>query len=126
MAKKKTINKSAAIRSYMAKNPSAGPKAVQEALAKKGITITESLVSHVKYASSSRKSKTVKKKMPLKKKAPKRRSTKKRTADRRPLDDIKHAGSLMMEAVELVTKAGATEAKHLINLAADMVKKIRE
>ena len=30
----------------------------------------------------------------------------------------------MMEAVELVTKAGATEAKHLINLAADMVKKI--
>ena len=126
MAKKKTVNKSAAIRSYIAKNPSAGPKAVQGALDKKGITVTESLVSQVKYASSSRKSKAVKKKMSLKKKARKRRSTKKRTADRRPLDDIKHAGSLMMEAVELVTKAGATEAKHLINLAADMVKKIRE
>ena len=102
------------------------PIIMERALDKKGITVTESLVSQVKYASSSRKFKTGKKKMPLKKKARKRRSTKKKTADRRPLDDIKHAGSLMMEAVELVTKAGATEAKHLINLAADMVKKIRE
>ena len=43
-----------------------------------------------------------------------------------PLDDLKQASDLMLQAVELVLKAGAKEAKQLINMAEGMVEKISE
>ncbi len=48
MAKRK-INKSQAVLAYMADNPDAKPKAVAEALATKGITVTPGAVSTIKF-----------------------------------------------------------------------------
>ncbi len=64
MAKKKKagINKSQAIRNHLAKQPDDGPKTVVAALGKKKITVTESLVSHVKYALAGKKKRRRKKK----------------------------------------------------------------
>ena len=64
MAKKKKagVNKSQAIRDHLAKQPDDGPKTVVAALGKKKITVTESLVSHVKYALAGKKKRRRKKK----------------------------------------------------------------
>ena len=52
MAKKRTgIVKSKEIRDYLEENPSATPKQIVEALAQKGIQVTHSLASNVKYTS---------------------------------------------------------------------------
>ena len=131
MAKKKASNKSDAVRKYVAANPSAGPTAVQEAMAKKGIEVSTALVSKIRAESGStrpRKSakRSAKKTAKKAKRAGRAASANGRPAEETPLDDLKHAGNLMMEAVELVMKAGAAEAKQLVNLAADMVKKIRD
>ena len=48
MAKRK-VNKSAAIRDYLASNPSATPSTIIEDLKKKGLKVGASLVSQVKY-----------------------------------------------------------------------------
>ena len=52
MAKRKTaaVSKSAAIREYISANPSAGPTAIYDALAKQGIKVSKGLVSVVKYS----------------------------------------------------------------------------
>ncbi len=127
MAKKKSVNKSATIRKYMAKHRKAGPKEVQAALAKKGIDVSEGLISNVKYAVVANQKKTTSKKPALRKKkvAKKRKAVRKRATRTKPLEDVKQASELMFHAVELVMKAGAKEAKQLVNMAADMVKKIR-
>src|SRR5690348_414154 len=46
--KKRTINKSAAVRDHLAKNPAAGPTEVAAALTKQGVKITPAYVSTVK------------------------------------------------------------------------------
>ena len=127
MAKKKSVNKSATIRNYLAKHRKAGPKEVQAALAKKGIDVSEGLISNVKYVVVANKKKTTSKKPALRKKkvAKKRKAVRKRATRTKPLEDVKQASELMFHAVELVMKAGAKEAKQLVNMAADMVKKIR-
>jgi hypothetical protein len=52
MAKRRPkLNKSQAIRDYLATNPSATPSVIQEALAKKGVKVGYSLISQVKYKS---------------------------------------------------------------------------
>jgi hypothetical protein len=69
MAKKRAAresSKSQAVRDYLAKNPDAGPKQVVEDLAAKGIKVSRSLASVVKYKSR-----------------PKRKATKKRKVRRR-------------------------------------------
>ena len=48
MAKRK-INKSEAVREYLAENPEAKPKAISEALAAKGIKVTPGAVSTIKF-----------------------------------------------------------------------------
>jgi hypothetical protein len=47
--RRRKINKSQAIRDYLATNPSATPSAIKEALAEKGIKVGASLISQVKY-----------------------------------------------------------------------------
>ena len=126
MAKKKSVNKSAAIRAYLAKSKNARPKQVKAALAKKGIQVSEALVSNVKSAMASGNKGPAKKKTTKKKVGGKRTTTRKKADTTNPLDDVKHAGDLMFQAVELVMKAGAKEAKQLVTMAADMVKKIRD
>ena len=127
MAKKKSVNKSATIRKYLSKHRKAGPKEVQAALAKKGIDVSEGLISNVKYDRAGNQKKTTSKKPALRKKkvAKKRKAVRKRATRTKPLEDVKQASELMIHAVELVMKAGAKEAKQLVNMAADMVKKIR-
>lgn len=61
MAKKaqsgKKVNKSAAVREYLAANPDAGPNAIREALKAKGILISTSLASVIKYGGNKKKRK---------------------------------------------------------------------
>lgn len=49
-ATKPKLNRSQAVRDYLAQNPTAGPAAIRAALRLKGILITTSLASAVKYA----------------------------------------------------------------------------
>ena len=68
MAKKKaksSINKSQAIRDYLAKKPKAAPKEVIAALKENGVEVSVGLVSNVKY-SKKRPKKAVKKKVSVK------------------------------------------------------------
>ena len=124
MAKKKTakknkaVNKSQAIRDYLKTDKNAGPKEVQSALAKKGIKVTDALVSNVK--SNAKK----KKKKKAARKNVKVRGSKK-SAKHTPLQDVRQAGDLLLQAVELVAKAGAKEAQQLVIAASEVVKKIR-
>lgn len=55
MAKRRKVNKSQAIRDYLAVDPTATPKVIKEALQAKRIVVTDSLVSLVKYKSGSRR-----------------------------------------------------------------------
>ena len=111
-AKKKPASKSQAIRDYLNTHKNAGPKEIQAALAKKGIKVTDAMVSNVK---SNAKKKTAAKK------ATSQAVTK--PAEHTPLQDMKEAGSLMLKAVELVISAGTAEAKQLISTASEIVKK---
>lgn len=54
---KKAGSKSQAIREYLDKKPTAGPKEVIAALKQKNIEVTVGLVSNVKYASKNKKAK---------------------------------------------------------------------
>ena len=128
--KKKAVNKSAEIRKYLARHPSAGPKSIQSALAAKGIQVSQALVSHVKYSAKAGKAssnaKRAKKATTRKSKgAKKRKGTKRRSTRTRPSDDLKQAGDLMRQAVDLVISAGAKEAKQLVSVAEEMVRTIR-
>jgi arginine repressor len=113
-AKKKPVSNSQAIRDYLKTHKNAGPKEIQAALAKKGIKVTAALVSNVK-SNAKKKSAGTQAKVRVTKKA----------ADRTPLQDVKEAGDLLMQAVELVVKAGAKEAQQLVSTASEVVKKIR-
>jgi hypothetical protein len=53
MAKRRRkLNKSQAIRDYLATNPTATPTVIKQALAKKGISVGDSLISQIKYRPS--------------------------------------------------------------------------
>ena len=47
--KKRTVNKSEAVRDFMNSNPDAKPKEIAEALSKKGIKVTPQAVSTIKF-----------------------------------------------------------------------------
>ena len=112
--KKNGVNRSEAIRNYVRVHTNAGPTEVKKELAKKGVTVSTALVSNVK-ARMSDDGGTAKKG---------RRS---KTAEaNKPLDDVRHAGDLMFQAVQLVLTAGAREAKHLVGRAEEMVNAVRE
>jgi hypothetical protein len=52
--KSKPASKSALIRLFLSDNPKAGPKEIKEVLAAKGIEVTDSLISQVKYSKKRR------------------------------------------------------------------------
>lgn len=119
--KKRSTNKSQVVRDYIAKHPNAGPTEVANALAKKGTKVAPSLVSRIKSGASPKRKKRVKKKKKARKVGRVRRIT-----EPTVVEDMKQAGDLMLKAVELVVAAGAKEAKHLVSLAEDMVKKVSD
>ena len=122
MAKKKAtrkrsgrkVNKSEAIRDYIAKHPSAGPTEVSTALKKKGIAVTPAYVSGVKNSQKSNASK--------KRRAPSRKKRK----DTSPVEDVVQAGQLLYQAVDLVMRAGAKEAKAMVEMAGKMVERMSD
>ncbi len=123
MAKKKAatrkkttrkVNKSAAIRKFLADHPDVGPTEAAARLTKQGIAVTASYVSGIK---TSQKSKSAKKK---------RRTTKKQTQGTSPVQDVMQAGQLLYQAVDLVMKAGAKEAKTLVDMAGKMVDRMSD
>ena len=126
MAKKKSVSKSAAIRAYLTKSRAARPKEVKAALAKKGVEVSEAMVSKVMHNTATGKKRTAKNKPEKKKVSRKRKVARDNAVSTEPLEDVMHAGDLMFQAVELVMKAGEKEAKRLVNMAADMVKRIRD
>lgn len=109
MAKKKTsVNKSQAIRDFMAANPDAAPKDVEAALAKEGIKVTAALVSTVKTNAKA-------------KGKPKKAATKKKTAAKKPPASDKIALSALFEAKKLAQRLGGIDAaKQAINALAQL------
>jgi hypothetical protein len=58
MAKRpRRINKSQALRDYLARSPTATPSQIKQALAAKGIVVGDSLISQIKYRPPKSKSK---------------------------------------------------------------------
>jgi len=131
MAKKKTtkkaINKSEEIRKYLARNPTAGPKQVQTALAEKGIEVSSGLVGRVKNSNTKQKkaSTNAKRKQPVGTNTAKKMNNRSKEAEPRTRDELRQAGDLMRQAMDLVIKAGAKEAKQLVHLAEGMVRTMR-
>jgi hypothetical protein len=112
-AKKREVNKTAAVKEYLAKHPTAGPSEVSDALKKQDIDVTPAYVSTIK---SSLKSQG--------KAKPKsgRGAAKGTTAS----EDMKHAGELVFQALDLVMKAGYKEASALVEMAGKMVERVNE
>ena len=123
MAKKKVVkktgkSKSQAIRDQLSKTPDASANEIAAAASKaSGLDISPGLVYSVKRSQGGKKKRRKKKKVATKRAAPKQTS---------PVEDVKHAGELLFEAVELVMKAGYNEAKSLVEMAGKMVDRIRE
>ena len=109
MAKKKTgVNKSQAIRDFMAANPDAAPKDVEAALAKEGIKVTAALVSTVK---SNAKAKG----------KPKKAAAKKKVAATKPAASDEISLSALLGAKKLAQQLGGVEAaKKAINALAQL------
>ena len=57
MAKKRKVNKSQAVRDFMAANPAAAPKEVSETLTKQGVAVSPNYVSTVKGQMNAKKGK---------------------------------------------------------------------
>jgi len=125
MAKKKTakkkstrkggVNKTAEVKQYFSEHPNAKPAEVSEELGKRGIEVSANYVSNIKsksgLSSNGRKRKRAKKK-----------AAKQTTARQ----DMGQAGGAMMQAVELVMKAGVKEAKQLVDSAGKVVDRVRK
>jgi hypothetical protein len=114
--RKRRVNKSALIREYMTNHPEMGPTAISEELAKQKIRASPAYVSDIKA-----KMKTGA--------APGKPGRKKKTgaaSDSSPSQDMAQAGSLMLNAIDLVMKAGYKEARSMIDMANKMVDRVRE
>jgi len=119
MAKRKAsgrsgVNKSQAIKDYLASHPDAAPKAAAEDLKQQGVSVTPGYVS------------TIKSQQKTKSKTKTGRRRKAASKDTSPVEDVKHAGELMFQAVDLVMKAGFKEAKSMVEMAGKMVDRIRD
>lgn len=129
MAKKKTTkkapSKSQAVRDQLKKTPNAPASEIAAAASKaSGLTITTSTVYNVKSAEGGATKKTNKKKAA--KKTAKKTGSKAAPKQTSPAEDVKHAGELLFQAVELVMKAGYNEAKSMVEIAGKMVDRITD
>lgn len=127
MAKKKTtrkkttakkVNKAQAIKDYLVAHPKALPADVAAELTKQGVPVTANYVSNIK----STKKKSTKKRATTKKKT----ATKKTAEEATPFENVKEAGSLMYQALDLVLKAGVKEARSMVDMADKMISRISD
>lgn|GEM_PF-2623740 len=139
MAKKKTakaapktktkLSKTDAIRAELKASKNGSPSEIADKLNKQGIKVTAQYVSTIKANDKRRSESGAPKRKPGR---PAGSTNKKSTAkasvaaNSMPIDDLKQASELMLQAVELVLKAGAKEARQLINMAEGMVEKISD
>jgi len=110
MAKKKArVNKSQAIRDFLAANPDAAPKDVEVALAKEGIKVSSALICTVK-------SKVKAKGKPKKAATKKKTAAKKKVATTKPPASDEISLSALLGAKKLAQQLGGVEAaKKAIN-----------
>ena len=109
-AKKSSVNKSQAIRDYMAEHTGEGPTAVAEALTKSGIKVSAKFVSVVK-----------RKKKPRRRGGAARKAAKRATA-RRGRDGDAVSISVLMQAKRLAKQMGGVdEAKSALDALAKLV-----
>lgn len=125
---KNKISKTDAIRAELKASKNGSPSEIADKLVKQGVNVTAQYVSTIK-ANDKRRNESG---------APKRKpgrpagSTNKKTRASAPvnaampMDDLKQASELMLQAIELVLKAGAKEARQLINMAEGVVDKISD
>jgi len=111
--RKRRVNKSALIREYVVNHPEMGPTAISEQLAKQKIKASPAYVSDIKA-----KMKTGG--------AAGKPGRKKKASASSPSQDMAQAGSLMMNAIDLVMQAGYKEARSMIDMASKMVERVRE
>lgn len=131
MAKKKTTarkrtatntgSKAKAIQDYLASQPAAKPAEVAAELKKQGIDVSPNYVSNVKSTKKTTKKKTTKKN---RRTTVKQRPAAKSQQEATPLEDVKEAGSLMYQALDLVLKAGVKEARSMVDMADKMINRI--
>lgn len=102
MGKKKTkgVNRSQEIRDYLAEHPNAPVKEIIEALGKRGIQVSQGLVSNVKYTSGPKRRGRRKKKRAVARRSPRKRTT----ATRRGTSGI--SASDLIEAKKLADQLG--------------------
>ena len=118
----KKISKTAAIRDALKKVKNGSPTEVAKVLNKQGVKVTPAYVSTIK---ASDKRKALNGKGGRKPGRPVGSGRKKMSASS-PVEDLRQASELMLKAVDLVLKAGAKEAKQLVNMAEQMVARISD
>lgn len=123
MAKKKSpkpkVSKTDAIRTALKETKGGSPSEVAQKLKKMGINVTPQYVSTIKANDKRRAQSGVPRRKPGR---PAGSGAK--AAATAPIEDLQEASELMLKAVELVLRAGATEAKQLVNMAEGMVARI--
>ena len=110
MAKRK-VNKTQAVKDYLAENPDAATKDVVAAMKKQRITVSPNYVSTIRSKGKGKKKGVAKKKVAAKKKA----------APKKKAADDKISLSAIMEAKKLAAKLGGIEnAKEAISALAKL------
>ena len=137
MAKKKVANSKAkkaqknqtktdAIREALRAVKDGSPSEVAKVLNSKGIKVSAQYVSTIKAADKRRASSGAPRRKPGRP-AGSGKTTANRIAavSHRNGDDLQHASDMMLHAVELVLKAGPSEARRLVSMAERMVDRIK-
>ncbi|MCA9267191.1 MAG: hypothetical protein KDA41_01910 [Planctomycetales bacterium] len=110
--RRKKPSKRAAILAYMEAHPAEGASAVAAAVTSQGIKVSAQYVSNVKAS--------------LKRGKKGAAGGRKAGVGTTPSQDVKQAGQMLVEAIDLVMKAGYKEARALVELAGDVVSRVSD
>lgn len=123
----KKLSKTDAIRAALRESANGSPSEVAEKLNKQGIKVTAQYVSTIKANDKRRAESGAPRRKPGRPAGSgKAKAFTPAAASVSSTDDLKEASELMLQAVELVLRAGAKEAKQLIQVAEGMVDKIAQ
>lgn len=124
---KKSQTKTDAIRQALRSVKDGSPSEVAKVLNAKGIKVSAQYVSTIKAADKRRASSGAPRRKPGRPAGSGKSAaaTSIATATHRNGDDLQQASDLMLHAVELVLKAGPSEARRLVTMAERMVDRIK-
>ena len=122
----KKLSKTDAIRAALRQSANGSPSEVAEKLNKQGIKVTAQYVSTIKANDKRRAESGAPRRKPGRPAGTGKAKAVRATTSASSNDDLKEASELMLHAVELVLRAGAKEAKQLIQVAEGMVDKIAD